>query len=274
MVLGECCNFAAYGLAPASLVAGLDAVAVVSNAVTAPLPPRRVARANALGAMMVAVGVAAIIFNAPQEAEAHHGGGEEEGEKTFSSIRSWTAVAFAGGICAAALWIANPMRLSVCISRAAKRDSPLYHCAASGMMGTLTVISGKSLAAALFSGRLATAFNRTETGCLTIVLLVALVASIALQLLFLTAALLAFGLPVVVPAYYAAFTALAISAGAAVFRETVFPPGSHAVVFVAGLALALAGVAAVSGEDCSSGGSSRHGGAVHASDEHEGRSVC
>lgn len=224
MAAGECLNFAAYGLAPASLVAPLDAVAFVIGG-----RPGR----TALG--MAVAGVAGAVLNAPQA----------DDEDPIRCVTSWRAAVLGAVAGVVGLWVANPLNLRVAVSHSARRAHPFHYCFLGGLMGALTAVAAKGLSAALWH---VVATGGTAPWLVCASLLATIAVSVNLQMRSIGAALDAgFGQGVVVPVYYVCFTAIAVVAGAIVFRETVFVYPAHPVLFGASLILAYAGLFAVGG---------------------------
>ena len=233
MAAGECLNFAAYGLAPASLVAPLDAVAIVVSQTGGGRPKRL----NRMGLVLVVAGIVGVVLNAPQA--------DEDAVQCVASWRAGVFLAVAGVV---GLWVANPLDLGFAVSQTAKHTHAFHYCFLSGLMGALTVVGAKGLS---------TVLRQTMEGdvlpdiplplwLMCALLLATIATSAALQMRFLGAALDAgFGQGVVVPAYYVCFIPVAVSAGAIIFRETVFHSPAHPALFGASLILAHAGLCAI-----------------------------
>jgi uncharacterized membrane protein len=246
MTLGELSNFAAYGMASVSLVTGLDVVAVASNVVLHRVFfDERMSRSGVMGVMMAVMGVVVMVMNAPQAER-------DDYAYVYESLQSWTALGYMGGLWVISLWVANPMDLiSIGISKASRRSYPIYHCFLSGLMGTFTIIGAKGVSSALrhaITNNSSTVFTAPSVCWLTYILITTTIASVALQMVYLSLAFERFGSSTVVCAYFPIFTILAFSASTIVFRETVFP--HYAVLFIIGLLLAFAGVFAISSDDC------------------------
>ena len=226
MATGECLNFAAYGLAPASVVVSFDAIAFMVSQMGVGCT-----RASQMGAGMVVAGVAGAVLNAPQA--------DEEGHDAVQCIASWRAGLFLAVVGAAGLWVANPLNLAIAVSHSTRRSYVLCYCFLSGMMGMFTVVGAKGLSTALARSTAA----HLHSWPVYAMLMAAIVAPAALQMRFIGAALEAgFRQGIVVPVYYVCFTAIAVSAGAVVFRETVFASSAHPVLFGASLMLVYAGL--------------------------------
>jgi hypothetical protein len=248
MILGEGSNFTAYSMAPASLVAPLDAIAIVSNALLSSLIfKERLSRAGIAGAVMAIAGIVAMTLSTAPRAET------DEEAAPYGSIASPRAAAFFSAACLASLWVANPLNLSLGLSHQARRAHAFYYCFLCGWMGTLTVIGAKSFTAALrhaVASKSTAIFDDPGICWITYLLLAAIVGSVALQLRYLHIAFHEFGSRLVTSLYYALFAALVIITGMLVFHETPFTH-INADLFASGLALTFAGVFAVSHDDIS-----------------------
>jgi uncharacterized membrane protein len=249
MVLGEGSNFTAYGMAPASIVAPLDAVAIVSNVMLSRiLLKERLSRAGITGLVLALAGIVAVALNAPRT--------ETSGsvEDTVNGIVSFQSMVFLSTACGAALWVANPWNHKIGVSFQAKRLSAIYYCLLCGCMGTLTMVSAKGISTilhhALDSGDM-TLFDDPKTCWLAFILLTTAVASAAIQIKYLHIAFNEFGASLVVSMYYAIFTCLAVGAGMIIFHETSFSTSKHPALFGCGIVLTYAGVYAVGQDDAS-----------------------
>ncbi|KAG0241520.1 hypothetical protein BGW41_005829 [Actinomortierella wolfii] len=68
MILGECGNFLAYGFAPASVVAPLGTVALISNVILAPLMLReRFRRRDLIGIVIAIIGAVVVVVNSKSD---------------------------------------------------------------------------------------------------------------------------------------------------------------------------------------------------------------
>jgi len=238
MAAGECLNFAAYGLAPASLVAPLDAVAIVVSQTGGGGRPKR---RNRMGLALAISGIVGVVLNAPQA-----------DEDAVQCVTSWRAAVFLAVAGAVGLWVANPLELGFAVSQTTKHTHAFHYCFLSGLMGALTVVGAKGLSTALRQtmeeGDVPQAIP-LPLWLMCALLLATIATSVFLQMRFLGAALDAgFGQGVVVPAYYVCFIPVAVSAGAIIFRETVFHSPAHPALFGASLILAHAGLFAIGRE--------------------------
>lgn len=254
MAVGECSNFTAYGMAPASLVAPMDAVAIVSNVMLSRLIfKERVSRRSVVGVMMAILGTVAMALNAPQADEAIFGRAMRV-MYVHDCITSYSTAVFIATISLAALWVANPLEITMGVSRHAKRQHVIYLCSLCGFMGTITAVSAKGLSIAFFQaavGKNTFMFDDPSTRWYTYLLFTTLITSVLLQMKYLHQAFDGFSSSLVILAYYILFTSLTITAGAIIFNETTFISNKYAAVFIGGLILTYTGVFAVSRDDIS-----------------------
>eukprot|EP00961_Rhodomonas_salina_P048320 648542-Rhodomonas_salina.1 len=251
MALGEVGNFLAYGMAPASLVSPLGAVAVISNAVLSrivlkePLSWRRL-----IGVILALLGSVLIALAAPAPKEGATEEADELGQRQaadaiYDSLITWRAFGYLAGILAAFFVIANPKEFPFFLPQKARQEKVIWNTILCGLMGAITVMSSKGVSTALNQGFAGNPdmFARGDICWLTYCLIICAVGSIVMQLKYLNEALMHFGSSVVVPVYYVVFTSITISAGMVLFLEIEFSPLAVGVsVFVFGIFLAFFGV--------------------------------
>ena len=212
MALGECGNFAAYCMAPLSLVAPLDAIAILSNII---LSREKLSDAGAVGVATAVVGIVVVTLYAPHEG-------------VYDSDRALLYFLIA---CCVAIWMDKS--LGIVISRATRQSSVIFNCFRCGLMGTIAVVSIKC-----------TLVEARDMHDIKIyILLATAISSIVLQLKYLVTAFTDFESRLVVPTYYIIFTGMTLLAGKSVFMETV----PH--FFVYGLILTCIGVVIVTHEN-------------------------
>lgn len=237
MVAGEAGNVAAYGMAPAAVVAPLGAVAVVSNAVLSWAVLGEAVTYWCAGGVVCALGGAALVVYSAPSADAALG--------VYECVVSWPGLGLVLAVLAGGGLIANPLGLSVGVSAEAADTYVAVDCAVASLAGAITVTSAKGLATAVVGavGGDPNLFTDRSTSWLTYVLALSVVASTALQVVYLNAALRRFGASVVVPVYYVLFTSVSIATGMALFGETEFAtPVLHVALFAGGVVCAFAGV--------------------------------
>lgn len=237
MVAGEVGNFAAYGMAPASLVSQLGAVAVILNAVLSSVfLKEKISYTGVAGVVCALVGTILVILSAPKST----------GDLLiYDCIVSWQGLGLLIFVLMCLWYIANPLNMSTAISTEYAAKHVVFYCAVCSLLGAITVASAKGVSTAV--GQLAagdsTLFIDRDTAWLTYALTLSLVSSTVLQVIYLNTALMHFGASVVVPVYYVLFTSASIATGMILFRETVFDVlVRDALLFAAGVLLAFGGV--------------------------------
>jgi len=269
MVLGECGNFLAYGMAPATLVSPLGGITVVSIAILSRLVLKEPMTWDGLfGVALVLCGSALITINTPSSKA-----GIKDPGFIYHSLISWRSLAFFSIVCTSALYIANPLRVQWAISEAYAQTNVLCYCLFCGLVGSITVTSSKGISTALtlaLNGKPAM-FTQSDICWLTYCLFASLIVAVVLQVRFLNKAMMNFCSGVVVPIYYIVFTSISISAGMVLFLEISFSPLiSSILLFVTGLLLAFFGVYLVSNQSMDTAiiAQPSHGYATHAKQNH------
>jgi len=241
MALGEGCNFIAYGMAPASLVAPMDAVAIVSNVIVSRILFRdRLSHAGVVGVVVSTLGILGVALNAPRA--AHH---PTNSTAAFNPVISYHALAGFVAMGTAVLWAANPFNWSFAVSRHTRLHDPIFLCFTCATMGAFTAVSAKCISSAMHHSLLSRSsamFDDPSVCWLTYLSAAFCAGSIALQIKYLGIAVGQFGAAVVLTLYYVMFTALAVGAGMVVFEETKYEVGSSIELYTTGLLLIFAGV--------------------------------
>ena len=234
MVAGEIGNLAAYGMAPASLVSPLGAVAVVSNALLSrAFLGETLSYRGMVGVVLALAGSVLVVLNTPTA------GGESD---IYSNIVSWRGLAVLMVVAVGCVVLANPLGLPFLLPRALANRHAVFYCLICSLLGAITVTSAKGIATAVAAGD-AHMFTDKDTAWLTYVLVASVIAASVLQVVYLNTALRHFCASVVMPVYYILFTSVAIATGMVLFNETVFDPFVRCLaLFVTGVVLAFAGV--------------------------------
>ena len=213
MILGEGCNFSAYGLAPASVVAPLDAVAIMSNVILSKILFRdRISRAGLVGILVAAAGTSTVILNAPT-ATTHY---------------------------------AHDLEMAV--SRHTKRFNPFFYCFICASLGTFTAVSGKCISSAMhhaLRSESTAMFDDPDVCWLTYLMIAFCIGSIVLHVRYLGIAFSYFNPGKVVTLYYIMFSTFTIAAGMLIFNETLFDANHYVELFMLGLLVTFAGVYAI-----------------------------
>lgn len=237
MAAGEIGNLVAYGMAPASLVAPLGAVAVISNACLSRLFLKEIMSYRCMfGVLCALAGAFLVVVNAP---------------RATNRVSMYDGVASVGGlvsglvVAVAVLFIANPLKWRIGVSAEYASKRVVCYCGLCSLLGGVTVTGAKYVSTAV-SQALAgngSMWNDRGTCWLTYVLVVGVAGAAVLQVMYLNEALRNFGASLVVPVYYIMFTSVSIGAGMVLFDETAFDPKVLAtVLFVCGILLAFSGV--------------------------------
>ncbi|EOD38875.1 hypothetical protein EMIHUDRAFT_454529 [Emiliania huxleyi CCMP1516] len=259
---GELGNMLAYGFAPASVVAPVGSVGVVANEVIAVLFLKEPFRwRDAAGLVAIVGGVVLIIVAVPED------------PVDLNAVvlqREYYARPAAYGYLIG-LWCAVVLFLVHVEPRYAQK-SVLVWLLLCSMISSTTVIAARG-----FSSMLTQAVGGDCAGAhcvgdelfppcrLTLahylfwVLLAIIVTTAIWSAYFLNRAMMIFGNTEVVPVYYCTFTLASIVGGGVVYREFSGMPWQQWLQFLAGVALALGGVLAITS---GRGKSARGGGAV------------
>lgn len=250
MVLGECCNFTAYGLSSISLVAPLNSVAIMSHVVLSRmLFKERSSRAGVISVCLIAVGTVTTVLNAP----TFHGNTMAE-SYVFDRVVSYRMAFFTSIVIIAMLWVANPLESSLGISTQAKHHNPFYYSFLCASAGSFTVISAKGVSTAFMNAVIydnMAMFENQSICWLTYTLFATISISIALQAKYSHSAFNAFGSNVVLSMYYIVFTIMTIAAGLVVFQEDMFEAVNNPPIFFTGLIVTYMGVITFGRDDVS-----------------------
>lgn len=252
MIFGEGCNFTAYGIAPASVVAPLDAVAIMSNVLLSKILFKdRISRAGLVGILITALGTSTVILNAPTittHYEHDYFFPRNHAAFVFYSILSFRALVWFISAIAAVLWMINPYDSTLAVSRHAKRFNPFFYCFICASMGTFTAVSGKCISSAMhhaLRNKSTAMFNDPDVCWLTYLMIAFCIGSIMLQMKYLGIALSYFNPGKVITLYYIMFSSFTVAAGMIIFNETFFDTGHFVELFVVGLLVTYAGVFAI-----------------------------
>ena len=235
MVSGETGNFIAYGVAPASLVAPIGAIAVILNAMLSHLVLREAGSCKSYaGAVCALSGTILVILNAPTRPTS------SDDSQIYSDVVSWQGLAFLLVSGAGAVFMANLFNAGYA-EGLAKRHVVCY-ISVCCLAGAVSVVSVKVVSTAL-SQAVAGDSSMLANAWLGCTLLVGMIVSTFTQVAYFNLALMHFGASKVVPVYFVMHTLTSVAAGMLVFEETAFDPVvQKAVLFVLGLLLAFVGV--------------------------------
>jgi len=242
MVSGEAGNFIAYGMAPASLVSPIGAIAVILNAMLSHIVLREPGSCKSYAGVVCALGgTILVILNAPTRPPT---GGDDD-YQIYSDAVSWHGLAFLLISGAGAVFMAILFNAGRYAGDLAKRHVVCYILVCC-LAGAVSVISAKVVSTALvqaFAGDSSMLTLSGDEAWLKFTLLVGMIVSTFTQVAYFNLALMHFGASAVVPVYFVMHTLTSVAAGMVVFEETAFDPiVQKAVLFTLGLLLAFAGV--------------------------------
>lgn len=239
MVFGELGNFGAYFFAPASLVAPLGTVTVISNAIIAPCCLGEKIRRRDLGGMVFAVlGAGVIVACAPSS---------EDQLTTKELYEHCEQIIF---VCYASFLVASGIAAYVLL-RLGKGETylliPLYITAVLGSFTVLSVKAISSLLLASFAG--VTQFDKPLIYCVAAVLIFTAVT----QVRFLNYAMQHFDSTEVVPTFFVMFTLGAILIGAIYYDDFHDLSNEKRAGFFAGVCSTFFGVYLITSKRDSAG---------------------
>jgi drug/metabolite transporter (DMT)-like permease len=233
MAAGETGNFVAYAYAPATVVAPLGAVSVISNCLLAHyVLKERLCVRNLLGVALAIIGAVIIVTYAPSS----------DRQLTMDVLVSYMSetgfLVFVAVICSGIVGL-------YCLSDAIKKRYVVVYTLICSLTGALTVMCIKGVSTALvltLQGQ--NQFNQVLPWAMIAVVVFTLI----MQLRYLNLAMMHFGASEVVPVYYVLFTFCSIVAGLVLFKEyhQHCPPENPAclntIFFLAGCAVTFSGV--------------------------------
>jgi membrane-associated HD superfamily phosphohydrolase len=230
----------AYGIAPASLVSPLGAIAVISNAILSRIILKE--SSSYCAVLCALIGAILVILNAPTSRASL------DNHQLYNGIVSWQGLVFLLIVLTGSVFIANPFNLHYLISKDFANQHVVCYCCVCSLIGAVTVTSAKVVSTAISQD--VAMFTDKNTAWLTYVLMIGITISTILQIVYLNYALMHFGASAVVPVYYIMFTSVSIATGMVLFGETLFDPiVRKAPLFVFGILLAFIGVYLVNNND-------------------------
>ncbi|XP_026139256.1 NIPA-like protein 2 [Carassius auratus] len=228
MGLGELGNFAAYGFAPASLIAPLGSVSVIASAVISVVFLKETLRASdILGGALALTGTYFLVTFAP------HSSPHVTANMVERSLVSWTFLIY---FMFEMILFAILMYLYKC--RNIKHIVIMMILVA--LLASVTVISVKAV-----SGMITETIRGSHlqlTYPIFYIMFIIMVISCAFQIKFLNEAMKMFDATEIVPINYVFFTASAVAAGILFYEEFYGLSLIHGIMFVIGCLLAFTGV--------------------------------
>lgn len=238
-VLGELGNFLSYSLAPASVVAPLGAVGVMSNAVASrlQLKERMTLRAS-LGTLLCAGGAAAIVFSVPPSSSESSGG--MDSAAVWHNMRSLPFV-FLLMFQLSALGVLLPVK------EPKAREHVLYYVLLCSVMASMLIVATKGVATYGMTA-LRGEPRRVFTDPVFYGILVWFVLCLVVQGNFWNQALATYDASKLVPVYFVLYVMTAMLGAAVLYGELLNVPWLWLGVFAAGCTITFAGVFLVSGK--------------------------
>lgn len=226
MTGGELCNFVSYGFAPASLVAPLGTVALISNCAVAPLLlGEQFFKSDIIGVVLAILGTITIVLSTPRSTQAFSPAQLQE------ALSQVTFIVYVS-LCLVAVVVLVILSSSRYAERFIAIDVGL--CA---ILGGFTVLSTKALSSLLNQMFLA-CFKYPVSWLVTAVLVITAVT----QVIFLNRALQRFDSKHVVPVQFVLFTIIAIVGSAILYQDFKHVTSAQALNFFFGCLFIFTGV--------------------------------
>ncbi|KAK0554616.1 hypothetical protein OC845_000648 [Tilletia horrida] len=228
MTLGEAGNFISYGFAPASLVAPLGAVALLSNVIIAPLLLHERFRVRDLGGIVLAiVGAVTVVYSSRQDDPAL---GHDE---LWAAIRRSVFLIYMAVVLSCGAVLA-----AVSLTKLGDRFV-LLDVGTCAIFGGFTVLSTKGISSMLSAGPSPFDLFRYP---ITYALAFVLASTAVLQITFLNRALQRFDSRQVIPTMFTLFTIMAIVGSAVLYRDFEDMDAHRLINFLFGCATTFGGV--------------------------------
>ncbi|CAI4230550.1 unnamed protein product [Auanema sp. JU1783] len=205
MGVGELCNFAAYGFAPASLVTPLGALSVIVTAVlSSRLLKERLNLLGKIGCAVCLLGSTVIVIHSPKEEEVASMKDLADKMKDAMFILYVIMVIFV------------TLVLVLYVAPRYGHSNIVVYITVCSLIGSLSILSVKGLTLAIketFSG------NQQFTNILTYFWIASVAICVSVQLIYLNKALDIFNTSMVTPIYYVFFTTFVIMASSILYKE-------------------------------------------------------
>lgn len=225
MTVGEIGNFLAYGFAPASIVAPLGVVALVSNCLIAPLLLREKFRwRDALGVLIASGGAVVVVLSASSSNP------KLTPEAIWALVTTWEFETYLG----VTLFMIIAL---VVLSNKFGEKTILIDLGLVALLGGYTALSTKGVASLLTYS-----IWRVVTFPITYLLLAVLISTAVMQIKYVNRALQRFNSTMVIPTQFVLFTISVILGSAVLYRDFEREQTDDAIKFVAGCALTFFGV--------------------------------
>ncbi|KXS94612.1 hypothetical protein AC578_7049 [Pseudocercospora eumusae] len=225
MVVGEIGNFLAYGFAPASIVAPLGVVALVSNCLIAPLLLREKFRwRDGLGVLIASGGAVVVVLSASSSNP------KLTPEAIWALVTTWEFETYLG----ITLFLIVAL---VFLSNRFGEKTILIDLGLVALFGGYTALSTKGVASLLTYS-----IWRVVTFPITYLLLAVLIGTAVMQIKYVNRALQRFNSTMVIPTQFVLFTISVILGSAVLYRDFEREQTNDAIKFVAGCAMTFLGV--------------------------------
>ncbi|KAJ1028106.1 hypothetical protein NDA13_003554 [Ustilago tritici] len=239
MTIGEAGNFISYGFAPASLVAPLGAVALLSNVIISPILLRERFRPSDIGGILLAIiGAVAVVFSSKQN-DVRVGPSQLLLAIKRLEFLIYTAISVSSGA------------LLAFLSTTSLGDSwVLIDVGTCAIFGGFTVLSTKGISSLISGGKPIEALKFP----ITYGLLLVLAATAVVQITYLNRALQRFDSREVIPTQFVFFTISAIVGSAILYRDFENMDAHRLIDFLFGCLTTFAGVFVLTWRSGESGG--------------------
>ncbi|KAE8219251.1 hypothetical protein CF319_g7021 [Tilletia indica] len=228
MTLGEAGNFISYGFAPASLVAPLGAVALLSNVIIAPILLHEKFRLRDLGGIFLAIlGAVTVVFSSRQDDPALGPDALWDAIRRSVFLIYMTVVLSLGAVFA-----------TLSLTRLGDQFV-LLDVGTCAIFGGFTVLSTKGISSMLSAGPSPFELFRHP---ITYILAFVLASTAVLQITFLNRALQRFDSRQVIPTMFTLFTIMAIVGSAVLYRDFEDMDAHRLINFLFGCGTTFAGV--------------------------------
>ncbi|CAG8716226.1 18441_t:CDS:2 [Acaulospora morrowiae] len=202
MIIGELGNFIAYAFAPASVVAPLGTVALISNVILAPIMLKEKFRSQDLIGIIIAIigAVFVVLTSKSEELKLSE-------EAMWNAIKKPQFIIYFTITCALAIFL-------IYLSGEIGHKLIIIDLSLVALFGGYTVLSTKAI-----SSLLTTEFLMMFKHTLTYILLFVLISTAVLQVKFLNKALKQFDSTEVIPTQFVLFTMSAITGSAVLYND-------------------------------------------------------
>lgn len=227
MTIGEGGNFISYGFAPASLVAPLGAVALLSNVIISPILLHERFRIADIGGILLAIiGAVTVVFSSKQN------------DVRLDPSQLWHAIQRLEFVIYTAISIATGALLAFLSTTSLADRWVLIDVGTCAIFGGFTVLSTKGISSLISGGQPIEALKFPITYALVVVLAVTAV----VQITYLNRALQRFDSREVIPTQFVFFTISAIVGSAILYRDFENMDAHRLINFLFGCLTTFGGV--------------------------------